>query len=339
VPAFSPSGLVSPGIAEEVFDICLTRLVQRGIERPELNLTFNPPTPQHWVNKRIVSKSPEALKAMNTAHFFFPGKENEHNLRAGYYDQLRAFLAGKDTMIARFVDGQVVAIYPGAPVYQKNFNSNLHVSNTVKYDPARPLITCWDNPPTPACLITQIDVWGRWVILKELQGGFIDGKIMEYVGQQEFTDLVLAEIRQYYPNAPLGKAWMDQANKAPSNTENTTPVQVMYAKGFREVGFGAVDNMSRQEAVNGLLARLVSGKGAIVISAAGCPLLIEGLAGGYRYGLATDGVRTQGNAPLKNEFSHLCNALEYGASGLFPAARVMTLNANKPKVAPSAMSA
>lgn len=339
VPAFAPSGLVSPGISEEVFDLLLTRMVQRGIDRPELDLTFNPPTPGSWVYRRLISQSPEALKEMSAACFFFPAVENEHNIRPGYYDQLRKLLKGQDTTIARFVDGQIVAIYPGLPVYAKIFNSTLHVSSDLAYDPSRPLLHFWDNPPTPACLLAQVDQWGRLLILKELQGGFVDGKIMEAIGQKEFADLVNAEINVEFNGAKIGKGWVDPAHRSPSNTETKTPLQVLQSCGFHDLGFGAVDHNSRQEAVRGLLGRLVNGKGAIIISSSGCPLLIEGLAGGYRYGTNTEGTRVSGGEPLKNEFSHVANALEYGASGMFPAARPFQIQAKAPKVPRSYMSA
>jgi hypothetical protein len=339
VPAYTKSGMVSPGISEDMFDAVIIRLAQRGIARPELDITCNPPTPQHWVNRRILARKPEELAADNIAHFFFPGKENEANLRPGYYDELRRLLKGQHTTIARFVDGEIVAIYPGVPVYQKDFSSKAHVSDKLRFDPARPVITFWDNPPTPACLIAQVDGRGRLLILKELQGGFIDGRIMEAVGQREFAKLVRAELQENFRGFKLGRGWADPALKSPSNTETKTPLQVLHAEGFTDIGFGIVDNDGRQEAVRGLLGTNLSGEAALQISRSGCPLLVEGMAGGYVFGSGTDGKRLTGAGPLKNEFSHTVNALEYGVSGLYPPVRPQMYKPQEARRPPSAMSA
>lgn len=339
VPAFAKSGLISPGISEDLYDTAIMRLSQRGILHPVIILTCNPPTPQHWVNRRILQQKIADLQADGVAVYFFPAAENEANLRPGYYDELRRLLRGQTTTIARFVEGQIVAIYPGVAVYQKNFNSKIHVVDRLDFDPARPVLTFWDNPPTPACLIAQVDRWGRLCIFKELIGGFVDGRIVEAVGASEFTDLVKLELQENFKGFKLGTAWVDPAHRAPSNTESKTPVQILNEKGFKDVRFGAVDNMSRQEAVRNLLGKNLSGEPAIRILRSGCPVTIEGMAGGYVFGSGTDGKRLTGAGPLKNEFSHPVNALEYGVSGIYPPVNLRQIKSEPPRLPPSPMSA
>src|SRR5262249_38653200 len=55
-PAYLPGKdqKVSPGIAEEVFDMAYSRLRQEGLPEPELALTSNPPSRVHWSSKRII---------------------------------------------------------------------------------------------------------------------------------------------------------------------------------------------------------------------------------------------------------------------------------------------
>lgn len=337
VPAYTPTGLVSPGISEEVFDMAIMRACQRDVIRPEINVVFNPPSPSHWANRRLLKVQDPRIKC-----FFFPREENERNLRPGFYEELEQLLKGQDSTIARFLRGEIVAVYPGVPVYSKVFNTRYHVKPSIKYIQDKPLVLLWDNPPTPACLVTQIDYRGRWNILKEFQGGFIDGKIMETIGQREFCDLIKPQLQSLYHNAKYAPWWADPALKSPSNTETATPLQILQEKfpGV-EIRFGAVDNFTRQESVRQKLSHMLMGELSVAFSAEGCPLLIEGMQGGYRYNLNSDGTSLSRSEPVKNEFSHVCNALEYGCSGLFPAIRVFNqAKHGRPlNLPPSAMSA
>jgi len=316
VPAYTPSGMISPGIAEEVFDIALTRLIQKGIDNPELAISCNPPTPQHWAYRRIIAKSDAELKKIGFAQFFFSREENEQNLRPGYYDELRRTLSGKDTMISRFVDGQIVAIYPGVPVFQKDFNPQVHVRDHLKAIPVRPLILGWDAGLTPACVVTQIDAKGRWLWLLHLQGGFIDGRLQEQIGAERFGQFVNIEIKTRFPDIQLGRGYADPACWSKAQTDEKTVHEILRKVGF-EMTPGEVDIRSRVEGIRDRLNSNIEGEPALLISREGCPLLVEGLSGGYRYGLAQDSSRLMAGDPLKNEFSHGIDAVGYIASKMF----------------------
>ena len=330
-PAFSPTGLISPGIAEEVFDIALTRLVQRGMNNPELAISCNPPTPQHWVNKRIISKSPEELKALGWWHFFFGTSENEGNLRAGYYDELRRSLKGKDHLLKRFVEGEIVAIYPGMPVFSGNFKQTIHVRDRLEPVEGSPIVFGYDAGLTPACVWTQIDAYGRWLVLYELQGGYVDDRLNEQVGTYDFADMIRAETATRFPGIRPGVMYADPAVNQKQPGDMKTVRKMLEEKGF-VVEPGEVDIPARVEAIRNRLTTMVGGEPAMLISRSGCPLLIEAVSGGYRYGVSRDGTRVHGAEPIKDHYSHVADALGYPASKLFPVGDFSMLGDREPEV-------
>lgn len=315
-PAFTPTGQVSPGIAEEVFDLALSRLVQTGVKNPELVLTCNPPPVTHWSYRRILTEDPAVLKDKNWWYWFFPAVENEKNLRPGYYDELRKHLAGKEHLIKRFVDGEVVTIYPGMPVFGRDFRQELHVRSDLKPIKGKPLILGWDFGLTPACVVTQVDAKGRWLWLKEFQAGYEEGQIVEQMGAKQLGEIVKAEINQSFPGLQMGLGYGDPSMNTRAESDEKTVKQALNALGFR-LSPGKKDIASRIEGIRGRLTSMIDGEPALLISRHGCPFLIEALGGGYRYRVSRDGHTIYGLEPIKDEFSHPVDAAGYVASKLF----------------------
>jgi hypothetical protein len=121
-PAYIPGEKkVSPGIAEGVFDMAISRLTRKGDRaaavRPELCMTCNSPPLTHWASKRIIDKPPEYLTdpVLNWAHWMFPVSDNAHNLDANYYASLEKAWEGKHQLIARFLRGERIAVFVGIP--------------------------------------------------------------------------------------------------------------------------------------------------------------------------------------------------------------------------------
>lgn len=128
-PAYLPgkNQLVSPGIAEEFFDIAYSRLRQEGLHEPELAMTSNSPSRTHWSSKRLIdaSKNEKHGRIDNTItvdgvdklvrweHWFTPTSENRANLRHGYYEELTA--TWPRILVRRFILGERVDIFIGIP--------------------------------------------------------------------------------------------------------------------------------------------------------------------------------------------------------------------------------
>jgi hypothetical protein len=122
-PAFSPgkTQLVSPGIAEEVFDMVLSRGARAKTDViPELAITANPPPRSHWASKRIIDLAGDDEKhgiiertSGNWEHWFTPTTENQANLRDTYYQEL--IEGWPRILVRRFVEGERVDIFIGIP--------------------------------------------------------------------------------------------------------------------------------------------------------------------------------------------------------------------------------
>lgn len=343
-PAFNPTGVVSPGIPEEIFDMALGRLEQTGIDHPELAMTSNPPPMHHWASKRLIDAPPEKLKAMNWAHYWFPPEENKQNIRPGFYEEL--LNVWPEDMIKRFVKGERVALYPGLPVYQKDFSERLHVVDDLKPIPGLPLILCVDSSGwTPAALFTQVDTRGRWLWLRELQGGFVDGKLVEQVGPVRFADECKKVAAEFFEGFTFKTGYGDpfaltaKAATGPNKSDEKSWQEIFKAQGFQLLpGMAAITD--RIEGVRERLSKVIEGQPGIQINRQGCPLSIEALSGGYRWGLDVNASRVMGTEPMDNQFTHTMDAAGHAARKIFPLVKLyQPVNKTPMRLPPSAMSA
>ena len=119
-----------------------------------------------------------------------------------------------------------------------------------------------------------------------------------------------------FPGIGLGEGYADPACWAKAQTDEKTVHEILREEGF-EMNPGEVNIRSRVEGIRDRLNSNIEGEPALLISREGCPLLIEGLSGGCRYGLAQDSSRLLAGDPLKNEFSHGIDAVGYIASKMF----------------------
>lgn len=336
-PAFTPTGEVSPGIAEEVFDMAIGRLCQKGIEDPEMALTSNPPPFHHWGSKRIIDLTPERLAEMNWAHFWFPPEENKQHLREGFYEEL--LKVWPIDMINRFVKGERVAIYPGLPIFAKAFSQTLHVKENLKPIPGLPLTLCVDSSGlAPAALFTQVDHKGRWLWLKELQGGYVDGKLVEQIGAKRFAAMCKVIAGELFPGFKFKVGYGDPYSlEAKSDKNEKSWAQYFASEGFRLVP-GIKTIVDRIEGIEERLTTLIEGQPGLLISKSGCPLAIQALSGGYRWGVDPSASRITGREPVKDIFSHVIDAGGHGARKLFPIIKRFE-SAYTPRQPRSAMSA
>lgn len=309
VPAFQVEGgaVVGAGLPEGVFKIAVGRLRQKGAPRHHLILSFNPPSKFHWVYKQFFKKSSSELADASMALFRQPARENEKNLRAGYYKQMGAIMDPE--MARRFIEGDCVTIYPGLPVF-KAFREQTHFREELELLPNVPLVLMFDFGLTPVCVIAQIAESSQLRVLKEVQ--LFDASALE------LGDRVKDVLKSEFQGHKILRMWGDPAGAERSQADKATAFQILHDKLGAVVLPGAKYWRDRFEAVNQRATRIVDGEPAILVDSTRCPLLSEGLLGAYRYPKGVeDGNGNQ--LPLKNKFSHVCDALQYGCSGEFSA--------------------
>lgn len=303
VPAYQQSGVMGSGLSKEIFDIVQLRMRQKGVHRRTIVATFNPPFPSHWCNKEFIeSTTPERMRK---SYFIKrqPPRENEANLPPGYYDKIIDRM--DPDLVKRFVYGEIIQSYGGVEVFPE-CRDGIHILDAeIEPIPGIPLVLGFDFGRWAATLITQITPLRQWRILMELQS--------ENTGFVRHLELLQTMLKQHFSKFEVRNSWGDPsgANRG-FQTDEITCMSLAAESGF-PIAPGKQDLQSRIEAMKQrFMMRLDNQEPAIIISRPHCPLLVEGLLGGYRYAKARDG--TVGHEPIKNHFSHVQDAAQYIAT-------------------------
>jgi hypothetical protein len=227
---------------------------------------------------------------------------NQHEeLCQCYYPKLAV---GKTRdFIDAYVHGKYAFIKDGRPVYPE-YRDEIH---TLKEPPrylGGPLYLGMDFGLTPAVVVAQKTATHQWQALREF--------VSDDMGATKFSQLIVTDLKRLYPEAPSFHGWGDPAGSARSQTDESTPFDVVQAAGLPIDPAHSNDFIKRREAVANALSRLVmTGQPALVISPE-CKLLRKAMAGGYMFKrVQISGSDRFRDAPEKNHFSHIAEALQY----------------------------
>ena len=178
------------------------------------------------------------------------------------------------------------------------------------------LILGWDYGWVhPACVISQLDAKGRWLLLDCIFG---DRELIKDFGEK---------VKTYINKVYLGHnilSYGDPAGEQESDKSLKTSAMILAEVGFNVVSRPSNTSLTNYDArksiIEGKLKSLIDGMPALMVN--DTPLtqiIIEGFEGGYRYPDANK----QGfvvDRPVKDGyFEHVFNALEYIAVNLFSA--------------------
>jgi hypothetical protein len=242
-----------------------------------------------------------------------PAAENVKHLRGGmaYY---RAQLAGQTVAWAlNMLSCETRAAQATRPVHP-TFRRALHVaSKPLEWTPGRPALFGMDFALNPALVLAQ-EVDGQLRYLRE------------WIGQNEpveqFLGRVIPEINAYYPEALAGRppyrGWGDPSGSARTGADSNTAFRQSRVSGLSLVPTHTNDPDERQAALDRRLDRLTGGDVAVAFCPRGCPTLIAGYEGMFRYRrLKVSGTIDQFTDEVeKNLHSHVCEAGEYLVLGL-----------------------
>lgn len=196
--------------------------------------------------------------------------------------------------------------FEGKPVFP-DFQKSLHVGVKLSPEPGCPLLLGWDFGLTPACILAQF-VGRRLIILKEFieTDGSIS-KLAPVVWNYLFS--------HFLPWVHSGNitSFIDPAGTQRAQTDERTCADVLRQTGFKNVRPGPVAWEERRKAVEDYIVKVYGEGPGLHVDGDQCPVLVDGLAGGYRYPeveLEPAKIR-----PLKNNFSHPADALQYLCAG------------------------
>jgi len=273
--------------------------VRFGIE------TTNPPEIEHPLYWQFDWQSPppgpvpNGKPLINHAGFWQPPRENEINLRPGYYDDLVNDYADDPDWVAMYVDGKPGVLAVGKQIYN-NFQRVRHVAKEPLKWSGSELYRGWDNTGnSPAAVVAQFPTALQCHILKEF--------FAERESIVDFTNRVVAECNLKFPNAEYTD-YADPAGNAEFSKKEggfTSNARLMREECGVSVLPSEQNFASRINAVDGALAKYDG-----LLLDPSCTRLQNGFLGGYHYP-EIGNTGTFSEAPKKNKYSHVHDSLQY----------------------------
>jgi hypothetical protein len=266
----------------------------------------NPPDTDHWWYRLFEETKPENMKLFRQPSGLSEEAENLTHLQKigdkSYYENLAI---GKEADFVRvYVHGDYGYVQEGKPIYPE-YNDLTHCQEFEAL-PSLPIYRGWDFGLTPACVLTQLDAFGKWLILDEL--------VSEDMGIDRFSDKVLQHAQLFYPNMKFID-YGDPAGSQRAQTDEKTCFQILYSKNI-PIEPAEQELTLRIESVKKPLATMVNGKPGLLIHPR-CKVLRKGFQGGYQYRRLHTSLERYTETPDKNMYSHPHDALQYIATRLF----------------------
>ena len=278
-----------------------------GPTRKMLIADSNPPRTTHWLYEKFeTGKVPASWKKFKQPPAVFkntetgewelnPDAENLSHLDADYYLHQ---LSGGDDFIRVNLAGEYGMSRKGKPVFAK-FVESKHVTREI-IQPLRgyPIIIGMDFGLMPASVLMQVT--GRGVsILDELPA--TDEMLEDYIS--EYIQPLLTKKYQGWSVVASG----DPAGNQRSRLNKRTDFD--YLRNANIKAFPAATNDTKERI--GTVTWFMSRDEGFLISP-NCTHLREACAGGYVFKETKNNNGQVLDTPLKNEFSHIADALQYG---------------------------
>lgn len=254
-----------------------------------------------------------AIKFYQQPGFGEVGCENLQNLSPGYYPrQIAAMkLAGRGDMIDRLVYNKITYLRAGAPVFAREFNRRIHVSDVpLQAEAGSELLIGLDQGFKGAAVIAQFVAPFQWRILAELHYP------QERLFGAEFGRRLRDLLDERFPNARVGGGWGDMAGEsgaaqAEENATWNTAVAKATQITIRPQRIGANRLAPRLEAVRAALEFIHAGQPGILIDPS-CKFLIRGFEARYVWVDEIDASGDKRKVPDKHlTEANVMDALQY----------------------------
>jgi hypothetical protein len=280
----------------------------------------NPPDDDHWWYKLACEDKPDGYRFFDQPGGLIkindpkspqfdqwvpnPMAENVANLPGGYQYYLRQLGGKTEDYIKVFLGGLYGTTLDGKAVYPE-WNEKVHLAtDTLKPIPGYPLLLSFDFGLTPACAFMQMDHRGRVLVLREL--------VSENMGIRQFYSNVVLPYKNAHFAGFRIDAVGDPAGNMRAQTNEKTCMQELMEMGLLCEPADTNEFIRRRESVAYFLQTMAGGEPAFILDPS-CKMLRKGFNGGYRYErLKTSGPAKYKDRPIKDKFSHIHDALQYG---------------------------
>lgn len=223
-----------------------------------------------------------------------------------YYDNIVQQYGENHPYVIRYVKAEYGPDLSGEAVFKNTFRMNFHTVDETHLIPGYPLLIGQDFGRNPWSLICQVNPWGQLVVHEEVSA--------YNVGLDKHLDEHLKPVllNKYlgYKHALIG----DPAGLSKDSHSEENSFELLKRHGF--AAYPAPTNLiePRIRSVEALLGKQINGQGGVIINKKGCPMLIQGMAGGYRFMKTKEGGLQLKPIPAKNDphgYSHVCDDLQY----------------------------
>lgn len=235
-----------------------------------------------------------------------PLAENRENLDEDYYERL---MEGNSE---EFVNVHVHALngddLSGQTVWRRAFSEKLHTATEpVAVNRTRPLVLATDLGRTPCCLICQVDVFGRLIVLHEITSD--DRGLWQFI-----SDLLMPVLRSQRFAGCGAFAVFDPSGAAKSQFREENAADIFKAFSIPSLPATTNDLSKRLAAVEGaMVGPLRGGQPGMLIDAINCPLLVLAIKHHYKYKRMKITGQLQDTPEKKHPWSDLADALQYAA--------------------------
>jgi hypothetical protein len=261
----------------------------------------NPPSTDHWIYQKFEVEKPIGWEIFKQPGGCDPNAENLKNLPPTYYQDMME--GADDDFIQVHVHAKYGRSKAGMPVYEKTFTPSFHMRSNLQIIRGAPVIIGMDFGRTPAAAFYQRDPKGRVLLQREL--------VSENMGLQTFIDrLVKPCLNEHFPGNRVVVGG-DPAGWDKSQINEESCADILKKAGFIVVKPHSNRIAPRLKAVEDMLKQQLEGEAMFLVSKEGCPTAVAGFEHGYRYKRKKDD--TYEEIPDKNKWSHIHDAVQYGA--------------------------
>lgn len=201
--------------------------------------------------------------------------------------------------------------FHGKPVFP-DFSERLHCVDRASPEFGLPLLLGVDQGLNAACVVCQLQ-GEQFIVLKEILG--------VNMGAERFVEKVVHELSLEFPEwSDLKKdylVYMDPAGFSRRDVDERTYASVWVNRGFKRTFPGPMLWEERRQAVEGQLLKQNKEGSLFQVVKPECSLLLRGFNGGYRYAEKAFDIEPAKARPLKDEHSHVQDALQYVIGGFF----------------------
>ena len=298
----------SGGISEEIFDVAMSRLRQKGMNYYMAKLAQNNSDETHWTYKKFVDPGTEGYVTHQPQ---IP--ENLKNLPGNYYEKLRTVWQNRPDFQRRFIDGKYGFTPKGRQVTPE-FNEDMHSALGLVPVKGRPLTLLWDFGLNPTCIITQVTPLGHWLILKSFVG---EGIGVEELIEANVKPELAANYMEFMKYETIHIGDPSGKNREQSSSKRSAVRSLLKMLGGKWKP-GPVEIQERLQPLKAVLRQTINGTGVVRIDKQKAREVYLALRGGWHYKVSKSGIVSQN--PEKDQHSHPGDGMGYGAARLFPMA-------------------